>query len=106
MAGLLRVPSHVRYAGLMRTSSLPPIRVEPEFRSRIEGVLKEGETLSSLILSAVRQEVTRRINVAEFHKRGFESLTHARETGAYFAAEEVLPGLEARLAAAKAQGRD
>lgn len=89
----------------MRTSSLPPIRVEPEFRSRIEGVLEEGETLSSLIESAVRQEVTRRVTVTEFHKRGFESLAHARETGVYFTAEEVLSGLEARLAVAKALGR-
>lgn len=96
---------HVRYSGSMRTASLPPIRVEPEFRSLIEGVLEEGETLSSLIESAVRQEVNRRITVAEFHKRGFESLAHARDTGVYSTAEAVLSRLEARLAAAKAQGR-
>ncbi|MDZ4126259.1 MAG: YlcI/YnfO family protein, partial [Hydrogenophaga sp.] len=73
----LRFASHVRYIRPMRTAALPPIRVEPEFRSRIESVLEEGETLSSLVESAVRQEVTRRVTVAEFHKRGFETLAHA-----------------------------
>lgn len=95
----------MRYSGSMRSSSLPPIRVEPEFRSRVEGVLEEGETLSSLIESAVRQEVTRRITMAEFHKRGFESLAHASDTGIYFTAETVLTDLESRLAVAKAQSR-
>ncbi len=87
----------------MRTAALPPIRVEPEFRSRIESVLEEGETLSSLVESAVRQEVKRRVTVAEFHQRGFESLAQAQVTGIYFSPEEVLSGPESRLAAAKAK---
>lgn len=95
------VASHVQYTEPMRTASLPPIRIEPEFRSRIESVLEEGETLSSLVESAVRQEVARRVTVAEFHRRGFASLVQAKETGIYFTAEEVLSGLKDRLAAAK-----
>lgn len=81
----------------MRTAALPPIRVEPEFRSRMESVLEEGETLSSLVKSSVRQEVTQHVTVAEFHKRGFESLTQAQVTCIYFSPEEVLSALNLAL---------
>lgn len=86
----------------MRSASLPPIRVEPELRQQLEEVLAEGETLTSLVEYAVRQELTRRVAEAKFHKRGFASLARAKETGAYLDADEVLSGLEDRLQAAKA----
>jgi hypothetical protein len=86
----------------MRSASLPPIRVEPELRQQLEEVLAEGETLTSLVEYAVRQELTRRVSEAEFHKRGFASLARAKETGVYLDADEVLSGLEDRLRAAKA----
>lgn len=86
----------------MRSASLPPIRVEPEFRQQLEEVLAEGETLSSLVEHAVRQELMRRMADAEFHQRGFASLARAKETGDYLDADEVLSRLDDRLRAAKA----
>ncbi|QRR33912.1 prevent-host-death protein [Hydrogenophaga sp. YM1] len=86
----------------MRSASLPPIRVEPEFRQQLEEVLAEGETLSSLVEHAVRQELMRRMADAEFHQRGFASLARAKETGNYLDADEVLSRLDDRLRAAKA----
>ncbi|MGX5650303.1 MULTISPECIES: YlcI/YnfO family protein [Hydrogenophaga] len=86
----------------MRSASLPPIRVEPEFRQQLEEVLAEGETLSSLVEHAVRRELMRRMADAEFHQRGFASLARAKETGNYLDADEVLSRLDDRLRAAKA----
>jgi len=41
----------------MRTSTFPPIRVEPEMRAQTEAVLREGESLTQFIEDAVRKEV-------------------------------------------------
>ena len=38
----------------MRTSTFPPIRVEPEMRAQTEAVLREGESLTQFIEDAVR----------------------------------------------------
>ena len=95
--------SHMQYTARMRSASLPPIRVEPEFRQQLEEVLAEGETLSSLVEHAVRQELTRRVAEAEFHQRGFASLARAKESGVYVDGDEVLSRLEDRLRAAKAR---
>lgn len=86
----------------MKSASLPPIRFEPELRQQLEEVLAEGETLTSLVEYAVRQELIRRIAESEFHQRGFDSLARAKETGVYVNAEDVFSGLEERLRAAKA----
>jgi hypothetical protein len=71
-------------------------------RQQLEDVLAEGETLTSLVEHAVRQELTRRVAESEFHKRGFASLARAKEAGVYVDAEDVFSGLEDRLRAAKA----
>jgi hypothetical protein len=41
----------------MKMATLPPIRVEPEFREKMESVLSEGETLPSLIKNTARRKV-------------------------------------------------
>lgn len=41
----------------MKTATLPPVRVAPDFRREIEGGLVEGETLSQFVESAVRSAV-------------------------------------------------
>lgn len=94
--------SHVRYIDAMRSASLPPVRIEPEFREQLEKVLADGETLSSLVENAVRQELNRRLAEREFLKRGFASLARAKKTGVYLDGDEVLSRLEDRLQAAKA----
>jgi hypothetical protein len=50
----LTVALHLQYSFSMKTATLPPVRVAPDFRREIEGVLVEGETLSQFVESAVR----------------------------------------------------
>ena len=81
----------------MKVASLPSLRVEPALREAAEAVLKENETLSSLMETAVRDLVHRRQVRAEFLKRGIESLEEYRRTGVAYPAEEVFDRLRARV---------
>ena len=52
--------SHMRYSSEMKTATIPPVRIDPSFRKDIEQALEGGESLASLVETAVRNEVTRR----------------------------------------------
>jgi hypothetical protein len=62
----------------MKTATIPPIRVEPEFRSEVEGVLEQGETLSEFVENALRQTVLRRKHQTEFLRRGIAAIEDAK----------------------------
>ncbi len=83
----------------MRTATLPSLRVEPDLREAAESVLVKGETLSSLIETAVRETVHRRQSQAEFIARGLASSEAAKRTGVYIPAEEVFAQMRARVEA-------
>ena len=85
----------------MKTATLPPIRVAPDFRRELESVLEEGESLSQLVEIAVRTTVAIRKNQAEFVKRGMASVEATQRDGGGVPAAEVIGRLEAKLAAAK-----
>ena len=85
----------------MKTATLPPIRVAPEFRVEVEAVLEDGESLSVFVENAVRQTVLKRKNQAEFVRRGIAAIEETKRTGNGIAAEDVLSHLEAKLAAAR-----
>lgn len=85
----------------MKTATLPPIRVAPEFRVEVEGVLEEGETLSEFVENAVRQTVLKRQHQAEFVRRGIAAIAQTKRAGNGIAAEAVVTKLEAKLAAAR-----
>lgn len=87
----------------MKTATIPPIRVEPEFRRELEAVLTPGETLSEFIENAVRATVTMRKNQAEFLRRGIVAIEETQRTGVGIPAEAVVGKLEAKLAAARQQ---
>lgn len=89
----------------MKTATLPSLRVEPALREAAEGVLQEGETLSSLIETAVRETVERRRTRAEFIARGLASRDEARRTGVYFSAPSVHAELRTMLATARKRVR-
>jgi hypothetical protein len=94
----------------MKTSTLPPLRVEPRLRSLAERLLREGETLSSFIVDAVEERVRNRGLEDEFIKRGLASAEKARRSGKTLAATSVVAGLRrqldrARKAAAGKAGR-
>jgi hypothetical protein len=47
-----------------RTATLPPIRIAPETKSRLEAVLRDGESLTQFIESAVCKEAEYRAEQA------------------------------------------
>ena len=89
----------------MKTSTLPSIRVEPEFRSAVESLLRDTETVTQFVENAVRETVARRRTQAEFLARGIQSLEAAKRNADYVDAEIVLGKMRQRLAAAKAKSR-
>ena len=85
----------------MKTATLPPIRVAPDFRGEIETVLQPGETLSKFVENAVRATVTLRKSQAEFVQRGLTAIEQTKAQGNGVPAGVVVATLEARLAAAR-----
>ena len=88
---------------MMKTATLPSIRVEPEFRRAVESLLHSTETLTEFVENAVRETVMRRSSQAEFLARGIASLQVAAKDQDYVEAEDVVAHLRQRLAAAKRQ---
>ena len=81
----------------MKTATFPSIRVEPQLRAAAESVLREGETLTSLMETAVRETVQRRRTQDEFLARGLRSGQDAKHTGVYHPAKAVHGELQQRL---------
>lgn len=96
-----RCAAHLRYNSIMKTSSIPSVRVEPDFRAEVEAVLADGETLSEFVETSVRAGVERRRVQGEFVARGLRSRDEARRTGDYVDADVVLDGLQRKLDAAR-----
>lgn len=87
----------------MKITTIPSVRVEPEFRAKVEAVLADGETLFEFVESSVRASVERRRAQAEFIARGLQSRDEARRTGNYVDADFVLKGLRHKLVDASAE---
>ena len=85
----------------MKTATLPPIRVAPDFRLELEGVLEQGESLSQFVENAVRATVAKRKTQAEFVRRGIEAIEATQRDGDGIPADVVVARLEAKLAAAR-----
>ena len=90
---------------IMKTSTIPSVRVEPELRSEVESLLGEGETVSQFVEASVRATVQRRRHQAEFVARGLRSLDDARRTGVYVDADVVVRKLQGKLDAARSGKR-
>ena len=86
----------------MKSATLPSLRVEPALRDAAESLLKDGETLSSFVETAVREQVALRRQREAFIARGILSRDHARTTGAYHDAADVIDELRDMLGEAKA----
>jgi hypothetical protein len=85
----------------MKTATIPPIRVAPEFRTEVESVLEQGESLSEFVENAVRQSVLKRQHQAEFVRRGLASIEETKRARGGIAADTVVAQLEAKLVAAR-----
>ena len=81
----------------MKTSSFPSLRVDPELREAAESVLRDGETLTSLIETSVRETILRRRAQEEFISRGLRAREEAEQTGIYHSATSVHAELQQRL---------
>lgn len=93
--------SQKRYIGAMKTTTIPPVRIAPQFREEIEQALEEGETLAALVEKAVRSEVTRRQEHAEFVRRGLDAIKRSAAAGDGIPAATVISKLRAKVAEAK-----
>lgn len=81
----------------MKSSTFPSLRVEPELREAAESVLRDGETLTSLIETAVRETIARRRIQEEFIARGLRARELAKRSGITHSAESVHATLQQRL---------
>lgn len=81
----------------MKTSTFPSLRVDLALRDAAESVLREGETLSSLIEASVRETVQRRRAESEFLARGLRGAVEAQHSGVYHPAADVHVELQRRL---------
>ena len=95
--------AQLRYTEPMKTTTIPSIRVEPDFRAEVEAVLVEGETLTQFVEASVRASVERRRMQAEFIARGLRSRDEARRTGGYVDADVVIDNLQRKLDAARSR---
>ncbi len=99
----LTLASQMQYSRGMKTATIPPVRIDPEFREAMEQSLHAGESLASLVETAVRAEVQRRHMQSEFIRRGVASIEGAVARGDGLGADALLSRLEAKLQAAKAR---
>lgn len=81
----------------MKTATFPPLRIEPELRDAAESVLREGETLTGLIETSVREGICRRRAQDEFIARGLCASEEARRSGEYHSADSVIAELQGML---------
>ena len=91
----------MRYNDGMKTATIPPVRIEPQFRKELEDVLEQGETLAGFVESSVRAAVARRKDQSEFVRRGLLAIERTKAAGDGIPADAVVAKLQAKLQAAK-----
>jgi hypothetical protein len=99
-----RVANATQKAIPMKTATFPSVRIDQQLRDAAEGVLREGETLTSLLETAMRETIQRRQAQDEFVARGLRARDSARESGTYHGASEVHAEMRQRLDARRKQG--
>ncbi len=91
---------------MSRSATLPPIRVAPETKATLEAVLREGESLTQFIESAVRREAEFRAEQNAAVARAKKSLRSADKGVGLMTAEDFLAGMEQRAKAAQQRIRE
>ena len=91
---------------MARTATLPPIRVAPETKASLEGVLREGESLTQFIEKAVRDEAEFRAEQKAAVARAKKALRSAEKGVGVMRAEDFLADMERRAAAAQQRIRE
>ena len=91
---------------MTRSATLPPIRVAPETKASVEAVLREGETLTQFIESAVRREAEFRAEQDAAVARAKKALRSADKGVGLMTAEDFLAGMAQRAKAAQQRIRE
>ena len=85
----------------MKTSTLPPVRVEPALRSDAEAVLDEGESLSDFVAACVRDGVAWRRTQDVFVTRARDAVDRSEREDNGISPQEMLRLMDDRLDAAR-----
>ena len=91
---------------MTRSATLPPIRVAPETKASVEAVLREGETLTQFIESAVRREAEFRAEQGAAVARAKKALRRADKGVGLMTAEDFVAGMAQRAKAAQQRIRE
>lgn len=91
---------------MTRTATLPPIRVAPETKAGLEAVLREGESLTQFIESAVRREAEFRTEQNAAIARAKKALRSADKGVGVMSPKDFLAGMEQRAQAARERIRE
>lgn len=91
---------------MSRSATLPPIRVTPETKASLEAVLREGESLTQFIESAVSGEAEYRTLQNAAVARAKKALKNADKGVGLMAADDLLAGMEQRAKAAQLRIRE
>lgn len=93
----------MRYTTHMKTAVLPQVRVDPELRAELEGVLRKDETLSGFVEASVRGAVEYRRVQEAFHVRGEAAFQQYQRDGVARPAGKVLAELRSKMEAKRKQ---
>ena len=88
-------------AAMSRSKTLPPIRVTPETKAGLEAALREGESLSQFIESAVCREAEFRAEQNAAVARATKALRSADVGVGLISTEDLLAGMQQRAEAAQ-----
>ncbi|MCK6433881.1 MAG: hypothetical protein HUU30_16795 [Burkholderiaceae bacterium] len=91
---------------MSRSATLPPIRVAPHTKASLEAVLREGESLTQFIESAVCREAQYRNEQNAAVARAQEALRSADKGAGLMSAEDFLSGMELRAKDAQRRIRE
>ena len=82
---------------VMKSATIPPLRVTPELRQAAESVLQDGESLSNFVEKSLVKQIEFRRSQAAFIARGLAARDSAKESGKYVSKEDSLEALDAIL---------
>ena len=88
----------------MKSSTIPSLRVTPQFRHEAESVLHEGESLSAFVETSLREQIEHRKTQKEFIARGLAARESAKSSGQYASKDEVMGSLRSILDAQREEG--
>ena len=86
---------------MIKTSFLPAVPVEPDFRRDAESVLDDGESLPDFVATCVRNGVSWRRTQKAFLERSQAAIDRRVREGGGISPQELLERMDDRLEAAQ-----